>query len=220
MSGVDDVFLRIGDEGWLVIADCLPGLSGDFAQLADRVIAHVDISYPPFLIYADDEDEAPGLPFVEDVEGILGIGIERVALPDAQNVQVAQPGLFILSGGVASDWINALGTSKLGDALQVALEEGALIFAAEGAAAALGTWVIERGDDIPTEGLGWLPGAIVLPWLDDPANSDRVRALLALSEPLYAIGIANGRLLAFGPRGQVEVWGVSPPTLALGAGWR
>jgi hypothetical protein len=220
MSGIGDVLLRIGDEGWLVIADNLPSLSGEFAQLADRIIAHVDISYSPFLIYAGDEGEDPDLPFVEDVEGILGVRIEHVPLQEAQNVQVVQPGLFILTGGIASDWINALGTSQLGEALQGALNEGALIFAAEGAAASLGSWVLERGEESATGGLEWLPGAIVLPWLDDPANSERVRALLAHSEPLYAIGIANGRLLAYGPHGQVEVWGVSPPTLALGAGWR
>jgi hypothetical protein len=141
-------------------------------------------------------------------------------LYEAQHAKVAQPGLFILTGGTATEWINALGTSQLGDALKDALNEGALIIAADGAAAALGSWVLERGDENAVEGLGWLPGAIVLPWLDDPARSDQVRALLALPEPLYAIGIAGGKLFAYGPEDRVELWGVSPPTLALGVGWR
>lgn len=220
MSVVGDVFLRIGDEGWLVIADQLPALGGDFATLSERVISHVDISYSPFIIYAGTEIDEATLLFVEDIEGLLGISVESLPLNEAQYAEVAQPGLYILTGGAASDWINALGTSKLGDALKSALDEGALVIAADGAAAALGSWVLERGGEGAMEGLEWLPGAIVLPWLDDPANSDRVRALLARSEPLYAIGIANGRMFAFGPEGKVELWGVAPPTLALGVGWR
>lgn len=220
MSGVGDIFLRVGEQGWLVIADTLPALSGEFADLADRILAHVDISYSPFLIYADYDASEPEAPFVEDVEEILGISVERVAIHEAQHVKAAQPGLYILAGGVASDWINALGTSPLGDALKGALDEGALIITAGGAAAALGSWVLELGDDNAISGLNWLPGAIVLPWLSDPADSDRVRALLALPEQLYAIGIAEGRFFAFGPQGRAEVWGASPPTVALGAGWR
>ena len=75
----------------------------------------MDISYSPFLIYGGDEVEKPNLPFIEDVEGILGMRIELVPLREAQNVQVVQSGLVILTGGDASDWINALGTSQLGE---------------------------------------------------------------------------------------------------------
>jgi hypothetical protein len=220
MSLVEDVFLRIGGQGWLAIADSLPPLGGDFAAFSERVISHVDISYSPFLIYADTEIEESIQPFIEDIEGLLGISIESLPLNEAQYAEVAQPGLFILTGGAASDWINALGTSQLGEALKHALAEGALIIAADGAAASLGSWVLERGAEGEIKGLGWLPGAIVLPWLDDPANSDRVRTILARSEPLYAIGIANGRMFAFGPDGRAELWGAAAPTLTLGVGWR
>ncbi len=220
MRGLRDVFLRIGDEGWLVVVDRLPQLGGEISVLSERVITNVDISYPPFIIYAGSElDDAAGS-FLEEIEGLLSVSVESLSLYEAQHAEVAQPGLFILTGGTATEWINALGTSQLGDALKDSLNEGALIIAADGAAAALGSWVLERGDENAVEGLGWLPGAIVLPWLDDPARSDQVRALLALPEPLYAIGIAGGRLFAYGPENRVELWGVSPPTLALGVGWR
>lgn len=220
MSGIEDLFQRIGEGGWLVIADRLPALSGDFATLTERIVTHVDISLSPFLIYADSEVDDTVLPFVEDLEDLLEIKVEVISLGEAQFAEVAQPGLYVLVGGTALNWITALKTSRLGDALRSALDEGALILATGGASEALGAWAIVKGGEGAIEGLNWLPGAIVLSWLDDPATSERVRKLLALSEPLYAIGIADGRLFAIGPHGEVEMWGVDRPTLALGAGWR
>lgn len=220
MSGIEDLFQRIGEGGWLVIADRLPALSGDFAALTERIVTHVDISLSPFLIHAESQVDNSVLPFVNDLEELLEIKVEVLNLGEAQYAEVAQPSLYVLVGGMASEWVTALKTSKLGDALRSALDEGALIIAVDGAAEAMGAWSIVKGGEGAIEGLNWLPGAIVLPWLDDPATSGRVRKLLALPEPLYAIGIADGRLFAIGPHGEVEMWGVDHPTLALGAGWR
>lgn len=220
MSGVEDLFQRIGEGGWLVIADRLPAFSGDFATLTERIVTHVDISLSPFLVHADSEVDDSVLPFVHDLEELMEVKVEVLNLGEAQFAEVAQPGLYVLVGGMASEWINALKTSRLGEALRSALDEGALIIAAGGVAEAMGTWAIGQGGEDAIEGLNWLPGAIVLPWLDDPATSRRVRKLLARSEPLYAIGIADGRLFALGPHGEVETWGVDHPTLTLGAGWR
>jgi hypothetical protein len=220
MSGVEDLFQRVGEGGWLVIADRLPSLSGDFASMNERIVTHADISFSPFLIHSESEADDSVVPFVDDIEGLLGVKVEVLSLGEAQFAEVAQPGLYVLAGGTATEWITALKTTKLGDALRFALDEGALLIAAGGAAEAMGAWAIVKGMEDVIEGLNWLPGAIVLTWLDDPVTSKRVRSLLALSDPLYAIGIADGRLFAFGPQGEVEMWGVDHPTLALGAGWR
>jgi hypothetical protein len=220
MSGVGEMFRRIEGDGWLVVADRLPSLEGEFAALGERVINHVDISYSPFCIFVEEEIEPSTSAFIDDIEVLLGVSVERLRLSEAQYVETAQPGLFILSGGTGPDWINVLGTSLFGEAMKKALLEGALIIAVNAAASVLGSWVLERGGQSAVEGLNWLPGAIVLPWLDDPANSDRVRSLLSLPDQLYALGIVDGKMFAFGPEGQVENWGNDAPTLVLGAGWR
>ncbi len=220
MNGVGDLFRRIEGDGWLVVADRLPSMEGEFAALGERVINHVDISYSPFCIFVDEEIEPSTSAFIDDIDALFGVSVERLRLSEAQYVETAQPGLYILSGGTESDWINVLGTSLFGEALKKALLEGALIIAVNAAASALGSWVLEREGPSAVEGLNWLPGAIVLPWLDDPANSDHVRSLLSLNDQLYALGIADGKMFAFGPEGQVEIWGNDAPTLVLGVGWR
>jgi hypothetical protein len=219
VSQASKVLQRIAGSGWIVLSDKLPTFGEEFPELASLLLEHADLSLSPFFISSSD-DESPALDRTSsDLEILLDVEVERLSLKEAQYAQTAQSGLFVLSGGDAVDWVNALATSNLGNALREALTDGSLILAADAAAAAMGTWVVEIGRDDPIQGLDWLPGALILPWLDDPIDSELVRSLLTNHEQLYAMGINGGRIVAYGPEGEFQLWGGSSPTVVLGSGW-
>lgn len=220
MKTAEEIFRRLPGDGWLVIVDDLPEFGGEFSLLADHLIRHSNLSYSPIHITINTEVDPISPALIDDLEIILDVQVETVDLADASLVERAAAGLFILSGGDAISWIDSLASSMLGSAMKEAIRDGALLFAAGGAAAALGSWAVEELSVAPVRGLDWLQGAIVLPWTTDPAESDPVRELLVKQEATYALGLAKGRLFAFGPHGQVEVWGGAAPTVVLGSDWR
>jgi len=219
MKTAENIFRRLPGDGWLVIVDELPEFGGEFSFLGDHLIRHSNLSYSPIHITINTENDPISSALIDDLEIILDVQVETVELADASLVESAGAGLFILSGGDATSWIDSLASSALGSAMKEAIRDGALLFAAGGAASALGSWAVDDLSAQPIPGLDWLPGAIVLPWINDPAESNSVRELLAKREAAYALGLAKGRLFAFGPHGQVEVWGGAAPTVVLGSDW-
>lgn len=210
---------RIGGSGWIALTDRLPTFNEDFPELATHLLDHTDISLTPFMISSDDEPGASMEQASADIEILLGVETERLTLSEARHVQSAESGLFLLTGEDASAWVDALLTSNLGNALREALYSGALIFAVDAVASALGEWVLVGDLDEPRRGLEWLPGAMILPRFRDPAESETVRSWLAGHERLYALGLAGGGIVAFGPDGEFQLWGGDSPTVALGSGW-
>ena len=219
MKTAEDILRRLPGDGWLVIVDELPEFGGEFSFLADHLMRHSNLSYSPTHITMKTKNGRNSSTLIDDLETILDVHVETVDLEAARPVESVAPGLLILSGGDAKSWITALGSSTLGSAIKEAIHDGALLFAADAAASALGSWVVESLSAEPIPGLDWLPGAIVLPWINNPAESISVRELLAKREAAYALGLARGRLFAFGPHAQVEVWGGATPTVVLGSDW-
>lgn len=220
MNGAGDVFKHLPGDGWLVIVDELPAVGGECSLLADHFIRRINLSNTPMHITPKTVDNHISSALIDDLEIILDSQVETVDLADASLVQHASPGLILLwGGGDAKTWIASLEIEMLGSSINNAICDGALLFSAGGAASALGSWAVDDLSAQPIPGLDWLPGAIVLPWINDPAESNSVRELLAKWEAAYALGLAKGRLFAFGPHGQVEVWGGAAPTVVLGSDW-
>jgi hypothetical protein len=215
-----ELFQRPRGEGWVVIADGPPKLGGEFAGLAESIIHHADLTYSPRCICASREASEDLRRFLLDLEGLLGVSIAIEPLEKAEYIEGIDAGILFIAGGEAQSWVDALGGFELGSAILRAISAGTMLFAMDGAASALGYWVVEEDTQEPLEGLNWLTGSVILPWLEDPANSPLVRQLLSRVEPLYALGLSGGRILALGAEGQVELWGKAAPTLLLGSGWR
>ena len=220
MTDSSRLFQRPRGEGWLVLADRPPILGGEYANLANSLLLHADLSYQPLCILGDNV-KYPTLPgFIADLQTLLDVEVAVERLEDARSWDVLNPGILVLAGGKAEDWVRTLEETNLGVLILQGFVDGLLLIAIDTAAAALGSWVLEEGSDSPFPGLNWLVGSIVLPWIADPAELDIVRSVLARTEPLYAIGLEGGRVFALGPGGEVELWGVDAPTIVLGSGWR
>jgi hypothetical protein len=215
-----NVFQRPRGEGWLVLSDHVPSLEGEFSELANSLLTHADLSYRPLCILAGKTGDSLLQKFLIDLEVLLNVEIIVVTLQDVGDWDLIHPGILILSGGKPEEWVTALGETHVGVLILEAFQDGLLLFAADAAASGLGSWVLGEADNSPFPGLNWLVGSLVLPWAKDPAENESVRSVLLKPEPLYAMGLAGGRIIALGPSGEVQLWGVDAPTIVLGSGWR
>jgi hypothetical protein len=214
------LFQRPRGEGWLVLADQPPSLGGEYANLASSLLVNADVSYHPLCIVGDDREDPLLANFIRDLQFLLGIEVAIERLEDTKDWDALDPGIVILAGGKAENWVEALGETHLGVLVLQGLLSGLLLMPIGAAAAAMGSWVLEESQPSPRPGLNWLAGSIVLPWTAEPAEFENVRTILASLDPLYAIGLAGGRMIALGPRGEVELWGPDSPSIVLGSGWR
>ena len=220
MKESSKLFQRPRGEGWLVLADQPPSLGGEYANLASSLLVNADLSYQPLCIVGD-ESEAPMLGnFIRDLQFLLEIEVAVERLEDAKDWDTLDPGIVIFAGGKAENWVEALGETHLGILVLQGLSSGLLLMPIGAAAAAIGSWVLEESYSSPRPGLNWLVGSIVLPWTAEPAEFENVRTILAGPDPLYAIGLEGGRMIALGPKGEVELWGADSPAIVLGSGWR
>jgi hypothetical protein len=171
-------------------------------------------------ILADKTENPTLVRFLVDLEVLLGVEIIVVTLREIEDWDLIHPGIMILSGGKPEKWVTALGETHIGGMILEAFKEGLLLFVADAAASGLGSWVLSAADESPFLGLNWLVGSLVLPWIKDPAELESVRNLLSKPEPLYAMGLAGGRIIALGPNEEVQLWSTEAPTIVLGSGWR
>jgi hypothetical protein len=219
LSQVGSVLQRIGGSGWIVLMSQIPTLNEEYPELANYLLQYTDISRSPVMISSSDSHDPSVVGVARDLEMLIGVETVHLSLATARQVQSAEVGLFLLSGEDVERWIEALTQSNLGAALKDSLLDGSLIFAVDGAASALGSWAMVAGKDEPQRGSDWLPGAMILPRLLDPAESEAVRSWLTMHERVYALGLAGGGIVAFGPEGEFQLWGGDNPTVLLGSGW-
>jgi hypothetical protein len=216
----DRIFQKPEGLGWFVLAGQLPSQSGDVPELVDRILSKIDLSLLPHCLFMPPKDSLQGLAFINEIGMLLELEVLFHNLEEAEGHRFDQASVLFLAGGEAHDWVHYLQDSLLSQELKAFLFRGGLLFASDSAASAMGEWVIEPSGKSHQAGLGWIKGAIILPWIEDPAESSRVRDLLTSDDPYYAIGLSEGRMLATGPANQVEIWGSHAPTILLGSGWR
>ena len=217
----DQVFARVSPWlGWLVMSGSAPYRSALGDELSARILAHCDLTLPCFWLDMDGEP-SPGMEItIEDIEPEFAAPIERIGVEDELPAEDLEASLILMAGRNAERWVEMIADTPLGTWLMGQLNAGGVVLAAGAAAAAIGSWVFPAGADTPGfKGAAWLPGAVLLPGIVEPAVHTEIRAHLAQTERSYALGIPEDSTLSLGPEGQVEVWGGSAPKVVLGRGW-
>jgi hypothetical protein len=126
--------------------------------------------------------------------------------------------MLLMVGGDVPSWIDVLDPLRSDLDIDSLLGEGRIVFAMGPASSALGSWFFS-GDEEPTVGLGWLTGAIILPEVEKPGEIPSIKEFLSQHKFSYALGLPSGAVLALGPKGEIEVWGIASPAVALGIAW-
>jgi len=219
LPDTQDIFQRETEAGWVIVSSDIPRLGGPYSDLPENLLSKMDISRLCVCVAAG-EMLTPDLDaFLEDIETLLGTPVSLWRLEEEPPAELAGAGLLILVGGIVEDWTAGLESTLIGELVLQSLNGGGVIFAIGSAAAAIGTWTFPTTEDDIVPGLKWLPGALILPGEASPSDVDKVRQLLETQPKAYALGLREASLVAFGPAGEIEVWGEAQPRLILGSGW-
>jgi hypothetical protein len=206
--------------GWLVVAGGVPSDQMELVQVCDRLIAKTDPSLAAVWIDPEPAPDAAVQRMIEDLDLVLSAPVERLEPGEAIPSQAVDAGLIVMAGTDLECWSETLGPGATGEWVIARLEQGCVVFAGGAAAAALGEHVLrDEAEHGGHPGLGWLPGALLLPTMADPADDPVVKRYLTQTDHSYALGLQEGTALAIGPQGQIEVWTGEPPKLVLGRGW-
>jgi hypothetical protein len=219
LPDTEDIFQRETEAGWVIVSSDVPRLGGPYSDLPERLLSKMDLSRLCVCVAAG-EILTPDLDaFLEDIEILLGTPVSLWRLEEEPPAEMAGAGLLILVGGIVEEWTAGLDNTLMGELVLQSLNQGGVIFAIGSAAAAMGTWAFPTIEDDIAPALQWLPGALILPGEASPSDLDNVRQLLEDQPKAYALGLSEASLVAFGPAGEIEVWGEAQPRLILGSGW-
>jgi hypothetical protein len=206
--------------GWLVLAGEIPSVSQEIVGISDRLLERVDPSTGAVWIDPETAPDAGVEQLIQEIEPLLAAPIERLGPQDGLPGAHVEVGLILITGRDAGLWPSLMCSAGIGPWVGDRLAGGSVVFASSAAAAALGELVFSEGAvHQENPGAGWLPGAVLLPGVSDPADHPAVRQYLSETDLSYALGLRPGSAVAMGPQGQVEVWTGEPPKIVLGRGW-
>jgi hypothetical protein len=153
---------------------------------------------------------------LEDLGAPAGYVVDIVSEPDDDILlKIGEAGVVVVSAqGDPDEARSALAGAAI-QALDQAFQNGAVLLAEGAAAQALGAWLLSDGA-VP-EGLGWLENAVIE--LSAPPVGGEALAVLDSHPDGLAVALADDAALAFGPDGQVELWGSRRVAVTLGAAW-
>lgn len=127
--------------------------------------------------------------------------------------QIDEAGVIILGGGPNVDVLADALSGVVLNAMQEAFGRGATIYAVSDSAGVLASYDV-RGTVIQP-GIGWIEGALIMPdYSADQAES--LRDMVHRHPEAYGLGLSAGAAMAFGPQGEIEVWGNQQVTVSLG----
>jgi hypothetical protein len=205
--------------GWIAMSGSLPRLGGEYPQLAARLLEKMDLAAGVLIVVPTDADPTAIKRFREDIEALLGASPAVEILRQDQPLQLSGVSLLVFAGGDVETWYSSLGREPSERRVLEFLDRGGVLLASDASCAGLGSWRFTPRIPDPVQGLGWLPGGLMLPGIADPGQLQSVRHLLSSEEHSYALGLPDGTALAVGSKGELEVWSRESPKILFGHGW-
>jgi hypothetical protein len=151
---------------------------------------------------------------LEDMGAPAGYMVDPAADEDAVILdKLIGAGLVFVTGAKSAREARANLIGAALEGMQTAYESGAVILVEGEAIAAFGTWMI---DGEVRDGLEWVDGAALV---IGGEQEDGVIQLLQATPAAVVVGIKPGSALAFGPDGQIEIWGEREIIVRLGSAY-
>lgn len=132
---------------------------------------------------------------------------------DSLRTQLREAGVIILGDGPDTQRLRDALPGIVIESIESAFERGATVYGIGQSASVLGAYGITSNQLL--EGMQWLSGAAIMARFA-PEDADLLRDWVQESTAGYGLGLGEGAALAFGPRGELEVWGNQAITVSLG----
>lgn len=212
-----NIFQWRSGRGWLVLSGGgRSDVSDDVSRIEASMLGHTISQGPIAYIWAASDIETAD----RDMDALRELGARTGYLidiltedDDALFTQLSEAGVIILGDGPDSALLRDALPGIVMDGIESAFSRGATVYAVGQSAALLGTYGAYTHGMLP--GIEWLSGAVIMPdFVADKA--DLLRDYVRHSEADYGLGLGFGAAIAFGPRGEIEVWGNQAITVSLG----
>ncbi|WP_119065286.1 Type 1 glutamine amidotransferase-like domain-containing protein [Aggregatilinea lenta] len=202
--------------GWLVVSGGGAVLSEDVQSIEARVLVLTHSQGPIAYIWAAGDIDAADahMDSLQELGARTGYLVDILTEEDDVLFrQLNEAGVIILGGGPRVDVLADALSGVVLRAIEDAFARGATVYAVGESAGMLAAYSVR--DDTILPGIGWLAGALALPGYSAD-QADRLRDLVYAHPEAYGLGLAVGAAMAFGPQGEVEVWGNRQVTVSLG----
>lgn len=202
--------------GWLILAGGGTPDSEDNLNIDARMLSRTVSQGPLAYVWAAGDIEAADrhMDSLRDLGARTGYLVDILAEEDDVLFrQLSEAGLIIVADGPHRDALRAALVGVALHGIEDAFRRGATLAVIGHSAALFGAHVAER--DGVSDGFGWLSHALIMPAFV-PDHADHLRALVSQVPAAYGLGLGEGAALAFGPQGEVEVWGNAAITVSLG----
>ncbi len=211
-----NIFRWRDTNGWIVLSGGGAIESADVLNIEAALLNHTISQGPIAYVWAASDLETADLHMdsLRELGARTGYLLDILTEDDATlKQQLGEAGVIILGDGPRhADLRDAL-TGFPWEVIEDTLRRGATLYVVGQSAAMMGSQ--ELNGDALTDGTGWLLDALILPAYT-PDQAEHLRAAVAQLPPGgYGLGIAEGAALAFGPNGEVEVWGNAQITVSL-----
>ena len=206
---ISEVFRRSIAGGWLIISGPRPVLD---ERAIERLLQVIDPTTGASVMVPGAVVPSDVASWLEDLETLLEIKFSQVD-PEKHSIEelktLAQgAGLVVLIGEPAAGWKDLLRSSLFPI-------EGVLLLVGS-PAVPLGEWTYNLQTQNLEDGLGWMPGCLMIPETEDSAIAHDV---LQHEPKSYALDLGESATLAMGPAGEIDLWGSPAPSIVLGHGW-
>ncbi len=212
-----NIFQWRAGRGWLVLSGGGPIESGDVQNIEASVLRNTLSLGPIAYIWAAGDIEAADrhMDALRELGARTGYLVDIVSETDDELAdRLGEAGVIILGDGPEQETLREALPGVALRTIEEAFMRGASIYSVGRSATLWGAAAIENG--APVVGFNWLAHALVVPAYS-PDGADALRAWVQhVRAARYGVGLGEGAALALGPRGEVEVWGNSSVTVALG----
>ena len=202
--------------GWLVLSGGGPLESEDNVSIEAAVLNHTVSQGPVAYIWAASDLESADhhMDLLRDLGARTGYLVDIVTEEDTAIFKLlSEAGVIILGDGPRQETLrDALAGAAL-RGIEEAFNLGATLYAVGQSAALAGAYISEG--DVLIPGFSWLAAFRHPARLHNRPGGTTARCVQQV-ENGYGLGIGQGAALAFGPLGEVEVWGNKAITVSLG----
>lgn len=217
---LSQVFRRAHSEGWLILSGPIPTIAN--ARI-ERLLEVINLSRPLLVIHLQGTPSLEIEQWAMDLEALLEIPSTILDLDMVDDhiliERWQEAGLVIL---VAEDELVAAQSplKRIADnPSELVLDHDQIVWFVGNAGTSLGEWTYNSSMDQILQGMGWLPGAIILNQPGGVVELEPVQEILRSQSRSYALNLIGGATIAIGPFGEIDLWGSPTPSIVLGLGW-